>query len=193
MTHQWYSKKWIKWACACAAYMVIVLLAGQQSWAFHDAKTDRIYDVNNTLDETRINNMSPAEQRLLMEAQHPGINKWKQWKILQRHPDTGAIITCRRYARSHCRTFASYDDYQRFRIWQWEGKDRRRYGYFDSRYVNAVNGGNQWTWTEQSAPPPQTSQIEPPQYQSPPQYEADPQVTTSRGPVNGSNQWTWDE
>ncbi len=151
MTQHWFAKEWLKWACACLVYVALLLVSGQ-GWAFHDAGRDRVFDVNDPVDETRVLNMTPAEQRLLMEAQRPGISKWGQWKIMERDPDTGAILTCRKYARSHCRAFASYDDYQRFKIYQWQGKNRRRYEYFDNRYIQPTHGGNQWTWVEQ---PPQ--------------------------------------
>jgi hypothetical protein len=95
-----------------------------------ESREDWPYDLyTGDLDATTVHNLSPREQRLLMEADHPGLQSWKQWQIKEQHPDTKAVITCKAWWSSECREFSSVDEYQRFRLQAYQNRDRRFFNY----------------------------------------------------------------
>ena len=76
-------------------HVLLLLLAAATSCCVPaDGQEPRPMTFTEQLDATGVHNMTPREQRLLYEADYPGLQDWKQWRIKELHPDS-TVIACK--------------------------------------------------------------------------------------------------
>jgi hypothetical protein len=83
--------------------------------------------LNTTLNEAAIENLDVRSMRVTAEMQHPGLGRWKYWRMVAFHSQTGEVLACYRKQTEQCRQFQSYAQYTTFRVAQFNAAEHGKF------------------------------------------------------------------